>query len=290
MCFGSDGGSSSTIKLPPWLEDFAEETIGQAEEVTTRPYEPYPGERLAPFSDLQQQGFEQVSNTAGSYQPYLDQASGILGGIADMTIQPFSEVDLDPYMSPYTDQVIADTTGQISRQGDVNQNQITADMQTTGAYGGDRDAILSAENTRNTQQEISESTARLSDEAYQNATSAYYADINNQLALGTLQGNTAGQIADIGALGTTLGYADAGALLDAGSMQQQQQQSGLDIGYQDFLDQWNYPIEMLNLRTGLASGQPYSQNQTTEGPGGSSGAQGLGAFASLVGGLGNIFG
>ena len=128
--------------------------------------------------------------------------------------------------------------------------------------------------------------------AYSDAGAQYRADVNNQFVNSDLQLDASGQLADLGQRGSQLGYQDAAAMLDIGQRQEGQEQQGLDTAYQDFLRQLNYPIEMLNLQTSVASGQPYGTSSITEQEqlSGSSTAQTLGAFGALAGGIGSFFG
>ena len=50
-------------------------------------------------------------------------------------------------------------------------------------------------------------------------------------------------------LGQDMNFQDIAALLGVGQQQQQQDQRNLDLGYQDFLNEQNYPLQMLNMRT-----------------------------------------
>ena len=75
---------------------------------------------------------------------------------------------------------------------------------------------------------------------------------------------------------------DTAAMLDVGERKRLMEQAGLDLGYSNFLEQQNYPTEMLNLRTAALTAQPYARSTTTTAPGGNSVAQGIGLFAALA--------
>lgn len=86
---------------------------------------------------------------------------------------------------------------------------------------------------------------------------------------------------------------DASLLEGIGQAKQGMQQSLLDDAYARFLEEKNYPIDMLNLRLGATSATPYSQTTTgtTTRSGGSSGnsfLSGLGALGTGVGIAANL--
>jgi hypothetical protein len=53
------------------------------------------------------------------------------------------------------------------------------------------------------------------------------------------------------------------AQMQAGSVQQAQQQQGLDVGYQDFLKQQNFPYQQLAFQSDMLRGLPLSQASNT---------------------------
>ncbi len=97
------------------------------------------------------------------------------------------------------------------------------------------------------------------------------------------------QTAGLGQLGQQLGLTDINTLLGTGQQQQNIGQQNLDTAYQDFLRQFNYPIENLNLRNATLAGQPYPTSTTTTQtqPGPSTSSQVVGGLTGLLG-LGSI--
>ena len=83
----------------------------------------------------------------------------------------------------------------------------------------------------------------------------------------------------------------AEALSGVGSKIQQRQQAGLDLAYQDFQNQRDYPIKQLSLYSQLLSGSPVQSNTstTTTGPAPDWLSQLLGVGTSIAG-LASLFG
>lgn len=120
------------------------------------------------------------------------------------------------------------------------------------------------------------------------------AQISNLLAntgLTQQQGvmNQAQLDASLGGLSQQLGLNAANAVYGAGAQQQQQLQTELNTAYQQYLNQVNWPTQMLNIRESAISNNPYNISTATTLPGPSTTAQGLGAVTSLAG-LANTLG
>ena len=82
------------------------------------------------------------------------------------------------------------------------------------------------------------------------------------------------------------------AQLQAGAVQQAQQQQGIDVQYQDYLKQQNYPYQQLAFQSDMLRGLPLSQaaqTQYTAPPSGASQAGGLGMTALGIYGMSGGF-
>jgi hypothetical protein len=95
---------------------------------------------------------------------------------------------------------------------------------------------------------------------------------------------------DIGQLGSTAqneALTGANAEYDAGSMQQNQNQEALNLAYQQYQNQVQWPYQMENVEESALSNSPYTvANQVTL-PNASS-ASSLGSFTQLAGSLGSL--
>jgi hypothetical protein len=83
----------------------------------------------------------------------------------------------------------------------------------------------------------------------------------------------------------------AGALSASGQTMQQQGQANLDLGYQDWLNQINYPRQNVSFLSSALQGAniPTSQTRVESVPGGSYTASPLGVFSSaLLSGLSGL--
>jgi hypothetical protein len=114
-----------------------------------------------------------------------------------------------------------------------------------------------------------------------------YANLGNY----QLQGQNALQSL-LGANASRLGP-EVNSLLATGGLQQALDQAGLDVNYQNFVEQRDWPLRGLSaLGTSLGTGGPYSSTatRTTEAPRPNAIGQVIGAGTGLLGSLGGLSG
>lgn len=255
------------------------------------------------------------SGTAG-YTPYTGTASA---GSFGKTLDPSS---VSPWMSPYIDSALQPEIRGIRREGNITQKGIDATATGAGAFGDSAYGVRSAENDRNTAQLIDDATAKGYGSAYDKAVTAAgnaftsnagqfntedtakrsalidnasFNKDNNAAALGVFNAN-AGQfnadrtartnaLYDVPSMLSSvygLNTSQEGDLSTAGKTEQGQTQKEDTTAYTDFLNQFEYPQEMLNLRLAARQGAPYSSTRLTTSPYSSS-AQSIGALAAAFG-------
>lgn len=159
---------------------------------------------------------------------------------------------LQGFMDPYAQNVIDIQKREAGRQSQIAGLQEAGQAVKSGAFGGSRAGLVEAERARNTGQLLSDIQQRGSEAAYQNAQQALQRDIANKMQIG--------------------------------SMQQADIQRPLDIAYQDFLTQQNYPYKQLGFMSDLLRGTPTGSSSAMtmyQAPGnmlGQLGGLGLGAY------------
>lgn len=80
----------------------------------------------------------------------------------------------------------------------------------------------------------------------------------------------------------------ANAVYNVGQQQQTQQQNQDNAAYQQYLDQVNWPYQMLNVQESALSNSPYNIDTSVTLPSANSQAQGFGTLASAAGLLGGL--
>lgn len=84
------GGTTTTVnktELPPWLEGVTKENLDMASQVAARPYQPYPGQTVAPFSPTQLASYNYAANTVGAAEPAFAAAQNAAYGVSGYTPQ-----------------------------------------------------------------------------------------------------------------------------------------------------------------------------------------------------------
>lgn len=294
------GGSGSsptqtetkTTGLPSWALPYAQDTLAKQSALSDRPYEAYGGPRIAGFSPLQ----EQAKQTAAGMQTSGATGAGIglagMAGLGGLNNQTFGSAQADQYMSPYIQNVVDIGKREAQRQSGIQGTQQQAQAAQAGAFGGSRDAIMRAERERNLATQMGDIQAQGNQMAYTNAQQQFNADQARGLQGLGIATSAAGQLGQLGGQQFQQGM-DINKLQGAyGAQEQGMQQQGLDLAYQDFMNQKNYPQQQLGYMANMINGLPIGSTSTatsTGTPGSPSGLQQLGALGMGAYGLSKFF-
>ena len=191
----------------------------------------------AALTDINKNPYQQYGGQRiAGFQPLQEQAFRTVGGM-DAGPAGF-KAGIGQYMSPYMQNVVDIEKREAGRQAGIAGTQQQAQATQAGAFGGGRDAIMRAERERNLSQQMGDIQARGSQAAYDQAANQFRQGIQQQSGLAQLQGQM-------------------------GAQQQQQAQRPLDIAYQDFLNQQNYPYKQLGFMSDMVRGLPLGQQSTS---------------------------
>ena len=217
-----------------------------------------PAQQAAPPTQLEQGAF----NLAG----YTGVGSGALtSGLGQLgtAMQAPTTAGLAPYMNPYQSYV----TDEINRQADMRQNQLGADAVQSGAFGGARQGVASAELDRGRLNQIGLSQAG----GYSQALGAF----QRQQATG-LSG--AGMYGQLGQAQQGMQQGDIQSLMQAGGVQRQLGQQALEAQRMTTLQRQYEPYQRLEFMKGLMTNLPTGQSAVT-----ATTAPGANPFAQAVG-------
>ena len=193
-------GSTNTQGLAPWAAGYITDYLGKAKGLADTQYEKFPGAVSAGASDLQNQAFQGIGSLTvpGS----IGQAAGTAGNIASQaqntnyaptaftnqfqapaqyqntafTSGTFGGDQAQQYMNPYLQASLNPQLAEARRQSDITAAQNNAAMTKAGAFGGGRQAILTAENQRNLGSNLANITGQGYNTAYTNAMSQFNQD------------------------------------------------------------------------------------------------------------------
>ena len=320
---GGDGGGGAAqptgketqiTDLPDWRRNYAKNVLAKGAALTDinqNPYQTYGANRIAGFSPMQQRSMQAAANMRPSEQlgTATDLASAAGIGALGTNYQGgqfsggvFGKGAADYYMNPYQQNVTDIGKREAARQSAIQGTQQAGQATQAGAFGGSRDAIMQAERERNLGQQMSDIQAQGSNAAFQQAQQQFNADQARYMQAQQLGEQSRQYGAGLGLQGLQTGLQAAGQLGQLGGQQfqqgmdinklqnvyggqmQQQAQRPLDMAYQDFLNQQNYPYKQLGDMSDLVNSGPVGQQSTKsmyEAPGsflGQATGLGLGAY------------
>jgi len=272
---GGGGGSSSGTQVSiareaPEVESRKLALYDQAAKLAQTPVG-IPAFQVAGPSALQQTGFTQAGTTGIGAPTTTAGIGSVLQSLQTAQAGP----NINQFLNPYQQYV----TDEIARQGQMAQNQLSAQAIGAGAFGGAREGIQRAELQRATQANIGQSLAGGFGQALGAA--------QQQQAMQTQAGMQGGQL--LGALGgqqQAMQQADIASLLQAGGIQQQLGQQALEASRATEMARAYEPYQRLEFLKGIMTNLPTSQSAVTAttAPGTNPLAQavgtGIGAYAA----------
>ena len=261
----SKGGSSAPTQtrsevvqsnLPEYARPYYEELLGRTMYETTKPYTPYPGQRMAyfdPYETAAQEGTAQLAfqgapsqigtatdiatqvgyqptgqgmDIATSFQPPMQTTDYYGGSVADPNM-------VGSYMNPYQQYVTDIQKREARRQSEMQANQLAGQAAQSGGLGGYREAIMQAERQRNLNQQLDDIQARGSLSGYQQAMQGIEADRRARMEEDARRMQARQQNAALMEQRARLGLAGLGQ--DVGTRAQSLQAAGMlsDIGKAD---------------------------------------------------------
>ena len=252
--------STSQTTIPEYAKPYAEKMLGKSEALTESPYQAYGGQRMAGSTPEQQAARQSV---AGMQQPgQFAAGTGLAaaGGLGALGAgQQYMQMATDPmaqqaFMSPYMQNVVELQKQEAIRDAQKGQLAQNLGAVRQGTYGGARQLLAGTERERNLQQNLANIQAAGSQKAYEDAIRG--------MQFGTTAGLQGAQAASqagatLGQLG--IGQQQAGIDLAKaqeafGGMSQAEQQKALDLQYQDFLQQQQYPYKQLGFMSDILRG------------------------------------
>ena len=298
--YGGGGGpapnpdkTTQTVELPEWARPYAKDALAKGAALTDiekNPYQQYGGERIAGFQPMQQQAFQGAANMQPSAQVGLGSGIAGMAGVGALNTNyqggqfeggQFDNQAAQQYMNPYTQNVVDYQKSQALRDFQIAQPMRQAQAVQQGAFGGSRSAIVDAEAQRSLNSQLQGITATGQQNAFQNAQQQFNADQARRLQAQGMGESSRQYGAGLGMQGLQTGLQAAGQLgqlgqtqygqqmginqlqSQYGQQQQQQAQRPLDMAYQDFQNQQNYPYKQLGFMSDMIRGLPLGQQSTS---------------------------
>lgn len=277
---GSPKPTDQTVvqtNLPEYVQPYFERLLQRTEGESKQQYQPYTGQRLetggADVTQAQQMG----RNIAGQGIAGLPQAqaatqAGLGRALQGMGYQAgqFDTAAAQQYMSPYMQQVVNVQKQQAILDAQRQNAGRAAQAVQSGAFGGSRQAVESALAGEALSRQLGEIQASGQQQAYESAQGQFERDraareSAERLGLGAAE-LTAGQSAQLAQLGQMAREGDiqaASMLEKIGRDIQAEKQAGLDLSYEDFVRQRDYPREQLQFYSSILRGIPIEPSTET---------------------------
>jgi len=294
--------------LEPAVKDYAE----QAKATYSAPIDTskFTGRQFVAGEDpLQTQAINLAQQGVGSYQPYLQAATGAqalgagalgqsaqtIGGLGALT----GPQAYQPFMSPYQSQVIDATLAEYDKQGAAGAQQIKDQAVASGNFGGGREGAQLGQYQSDRLADRAALQASMLQQGFSQANQLAQQNFMNQGSIGAAQqglagayGNQMNQVFGLSDFGRTGMGQDVSALGSLGGLRQGMTQAQLSADQQAAQTGAYEPYGRLsqygNTLTGLAGGVAGSQYEQ---PGSSNPFQtALGTATGLAGLFGKIYG
>ena len=194
-----------------------------------------------------------IQNVFQGSSAAMQQAGQTYGNLAGF--QPSAQ----PYMSPYTSEVIDRTQQDIMRQQQMAQNQLGAQATQAGAFGGSRHGV--AEGVM-----AGEYGRMAGDIAAQQRQRAYEQAMDTAFRTAGVQQAGAGGLSGLGGQLFGMGQQTQAAIGQQGAFQRQLQQQMMDLAKQQYYGAAGAPLAGLGAMTGVLGSVPYGRTTTQSTP------------------------
>ena len=273
----------------PEVAPYAQTVLGQAAALTdtsANPYMQYQGERVAQFSPLQQMSYDNAMLMQTS--PQLGDATAMAGtaGLGALNTsftynpyvnQRFTGANVDQYMSPYMDTVVARQQQDAQRQADIARQTQNAQAARSGAFGGSGNMLANNQLNSALARQKGDIYAQGQQQAFQNAQQQFNQSQAQNLGAAQLNAQQGQFGAGLGLQGLQTALTSANTLGNLGNtqyqqnmgvnalqnqyglQQQAQMQKDIDTKYGDFLNYQNYPYKQLGFMSDIVRGAPLTQ-------------------------------
>jgi hypothetical protein len=270
--------TQSTTQLPPWINTAAQQNYGFAQNVATRPLQQYQGQMVPDVGPQMQQAWNTAATAGAAGTPQYNAATaGYLGALSQtpMSVDPqtLASTNLQPYMDPYTQDVINTSLPIMQQQLGQTLNSNAGTAQQQGAFGGSRFGVQQGTAQAQGALGMANMAAGLNQSNFTQAQAAATGDIQRNLAAQT--SNQSAQQAKINSdIAASTGLTNTGSAVanqqnqafveqnTAGSEQQAQAQDVINAQEQKFNQAWNYPTQQLGVLQSALGMTPYGQSTT----------------------------
>jgi|TARA_Y100000114_G_scaffold66333_1_gene60818 hypothetical protein len=221
----------------------------------------YTGQRVADFDPREQLAMQLSDRAIGSYRPYLGMsAENLLGAsnLARRSTQQFDPSNIDEFYNPFEEDVVQQTLRDINRRSAQADIGLRDKAISQGAFGGSRGRIAQEELARQTGRGAAEAVGNIRSRGFglasQQAQNAFEQAQRRGLAGAQNLGNISRNFQGLAGLLPQLQQQDISRTAQFGGLGRGRSQSLMDLDYQNFVGQYNLPMNLIqNLGSLTAS-------------------------------------
>jgi hypothetical protein len=237
---------------PPWQDTGMQNLIRDADVLGAAPYIPYRESRLAQFSPDTLEAQRLARAGLGEYLPYLQRAESYLPRAGAPAYE-----NIRRYMNPYEQEVI-DRAGQDAtktfREGILPQ--LEQQFVSRGQLGSKRHRELALQAAADLQNNLAGQRASMRSKHYQEAANMQHADQIRAM-------ETARQLASLANQRQAGRAVDTSILSGIGGDTEARRQQELNMRYEAFMRQLEYPWDMVQRRANILHGMPMQTMTST---------------------------
>ena len=267
---GGGGGAPTETKstvtqtnLPEYVRPYFERLLQRTETESKRDYEPYQGQRIADVSQDILASEDRVRGIADQGLPEIQASLDRFQRSMDFQPRQFTGDEVEKYMSPYMDQVIARQKQGATEDYLAQLPQGAAQAISAGAFGGSREGVQRGIAQSKFLDRLADIEATGRQQAFDKAAGLFQADRAADVQAEQLGLGAATQFAGLGERRRMGAIDDAKLLETIGKAGMGREQAGLDLAYQDFVRQQAFPQERLGLFSSVLRGIPVTPSQTS---------------------------
>jgi hypothetical protein len=261
--------------IPDYARPYVENMLGQSAALTdleSNPYMQYMGDRIAQFSPLQQQSYQNAAlmqtapqlkdatamagqaglgalNTQYTYNPYSANQAASKYSFDQYKTKGFNDAGTAAsYMSPYMQNVVDVQSQQARRQAEIAGQTQQAQAARSGSFGGARDYISRSQGNAELQRNLANIQATGSQNAYQQAMQQFNAEQNANQAAANLNAQQGQFGAGLGLQGLQTALTSANTMGNLGNQQYTQNMGVANMQNQFGAQQQQQTQNMLNTQ------------------------------------------
>lgn len=236
--------ATETRTLPAWYQEYLRGIMGKATAVAGEEYQPYDQPRIAPLTEDQLRAQQLARDTLG----IGGNTASTAVDVANRAVAPFDPAQVEQYMNPYTDNVV-NRIGVLA-QRNLSENLLPA-VNTTftgaGQFGSSRHGDFTARAVRDANESALNAQAQALQSGYQGALGQYEAARGREI-------DAASRLGTLASRQQQLAGADVAQLEAVGRQNRDVDQANLNLAYQDFLEQRDYPREQVGFLSNVIRG------------------------------------